>query len=138
MCSYNRNGKTIKKLFVRDKGRCKYCNQKVIPVRFLIAKNIFFVELAHYVAFVLNGRTIELSRATIDHVIPRKKDRKKYIGVDRNHEDNLVLCCSKCNHIKDLTPPRNPKVNEYIGRYCIICGNHAKINKILCGYCNNR
>lgn len=81
VCKMKGRGRhTLKKLFEREGGRCKYCNRQV-----------------RMRASDLDYRTT--LDATADHVIPRSRGGGSGM-------DNLVLACADCNHQKGNLMPQ--------------------------------
>jgi hypothetical protein len=60
----------------------------------------------HYCGVIFESEVKKRSM-TIDHVVP-------LIYGGPNHIDNMVLCCYRCNYLKDDYPADDPLFSEYI------------------------
>lgn len=120
-------------IFIRDKGRCRYCRRKVMLCRLLRHKNVSWYSESHDgLSFTINGKTRLLRKGTLDHIIPLRTNPVPNSG-NLNAYENLALCCAECNENKERRDKKVTGGKDDIPK--CQCGNQRKKNKQYCGSC---
>lgn len=127
-------GQKAEKIFVRDKGRCYYCQQKVVLERHLKHPNVLRYRRSRglFLAFTINGKDKRMRMGNIDHVMP-------IINGGTDNYNNLVLSCATCNCQRHATG-HVTTFEEYMNTFeeWCKCGSFVQPGSKECKRCRDR